>query len=184
MTIPQQIFIAPYAQGVGDSDRFAQATGLDYVEESSVGEFVLGSLPPREVKTSGVESVEVDEAQVPLVREALSNFLHRVYNDLRNVGKTSRDRALNFAATNIFQAAATFAQAIAQDRQLDIITVEKSPFCRLNSDCWDIRLEFYDPDSSRRGRKVFCFTIDVALIMPVTIGEIKSWSLPSRSKES
>ncbi|BAY89764.1 MULTISPECIES: PatA/PatG family cyanobactin maturation protease [unclassified Tolypothrix] len=126
----------------------------------------------------------VDEAQAPLVRQALSNFLHRVYNDLRNIGNTSRDRALNFAATNIFQAAATFAQAIAQGRQLDIITVEKSPFCRLNSDCWDIRLEFSDPESSRRGRKVFCFTIDVALIMPVTIGEIKSWSLPSRSKES
>lgn len=67
----------------------------------------------------------VDEAQAPLVRQALSNFLHRVYNDLRNIGNTSRDRALNFAATNIFQAAATFAQAIAQGRQLDIITVEK-----------------------------------------------------------
>ncbi len=129
-------------------------------------------------------SNRVDAAQEPLVRQALIIFLNRVYNDLRNVGQTSRDRALNFAATNIFQAALTFALAIAEGRQLDTIQVEKSPFCRINSDCWDIKLEFYDPDNSRRGRKVFRFTIDVALPMPVTLGKVKSWSLPSRSQES
>ncbi|MBD2677099.1 MULTISPECIES: PatA/PatG family cyanobactin maturation protease [Nostoc] len=126
-------------------------------------------------------SRRVDEAQAPLVRQALITFLNRVYNDLRNVGQTSRDRALNFAATNIFQAALTFAKAIAERRQFDTITVEKSPFCRINSDCWDVKLEFYDPENSRRGRKVFRFTLDVRLLMPVTLGEIKSWSLPSNS---
>lgn len=128
-------------------------------------------------------SRRVDEAQAPLVRQALTNFLNRVYNDLRNVGQTSRDRALNFAATNIFQAALTFAQAIAERRQLDTITVEKSPFCRINSDCWDVKLEFYDQENSRRGRKVFRFTLDVVLLMPVTLGEVKSWSLPSHSTD-
>jgi cyanobactin maturation PatA/PatG family protease len=124
-------------------------------------------------------SRQVDEAQAPLVRQALTSFLNRVYNDLRNVGQTSRDRALNFAATNIFQAASVFAKAIAERRQLDTIKVEKSPFCRINSDCWDVKLEFFDPESSRRGRKVFRFTLDVVLQMPVTLGEVKSWSLPS-----
>jgi cyanobactin maturation PatA/PatG family protease len=124
-------------------------------------------------------SRQVDEAQAPLVRQALTAFLNRVYNDLRNVGQTSRDRALNFAATNIFQAASVFAKAIAERRQLDTIKVEKSPFCRINSDCWDVKLEFFDPESSRRGRKVFRFTLDVVLQMPVTLGEVKSWSLPS-----
>ncbi|MEA5539693.1 PatA/PatG family cyanobactin maturation protease [Limnoraphis robusta Tam1] len=122
---------------------------------------------------------QVDEAQAPLVQQALTAFLNRVYNDLRNVGQTSRDRALNFAATNIFQAASVFAKAIAERRQLDTIKVEKSPFCRINSDCWDVKLEFFDPESSRRGRKVFRFTLDVVLQMPVTLGEVKSWSLPS-----
>ncbi|MEA5519913.1 PatA/PatG family cyanobactin maturation protease [Limnoraphis robusta] len=122
---------------------------------------------------------QVDEAQAPLVQQALTSFLNRVYNDLRNVGQTSRDRALNFAATNIFQAASVFAKAIAERRQLDTIKVEKSPFCRINSDCWDVKLEFFDPESSRRGRKVFRFTLDVVLQMPVTLGEVKSWSLPS-----
>jgi thiazoline dehydrogenase / protease len=129
-------------------------------------------------------SRQVDEAQEPTIRQALTAFLNRVYNDLRNVGQTSRDRALNFATTNIFQAASVFAQAIAQSRQLDTINVEKSPFCRINSDCWDVKLEFFDPESSRRSRKVFRFTLDVVQPMPVTLGEVKSWSLPSRSKGS
>lgn len=129
-------------------------------------------------------SRQVDEAQEPLVRQALTAFLNRVYNDLRNVGQTSRDRALNFAATNIFQAASVFVKAIADRRQLDSIEVEKSPFCRLNSDCWDIKLEFSDPERGSRGRKVFLFTLDVVQPMPVTLGKIKSWSLPARAKKS
>ncbi len=36
--------LASCALGIGDSDRFAQITGLDYYEESSVGEFILGSV--------------------------------------------------------------------------------------------------------------------------------------------
>lgn len=35
--------LAPCAIGVGDSDLFARASGIDYYRESSVGEFVLGS---------------------------------------------------------------------------------------------------------------------------------------------
>lgn len=37
--------LAPCAQGGGDADAFAAATGLDYYEEASVGEFVVGSAP-------------------------------------------------------------------------------------------------------------------------------------------
>ncbi|MCP2729483.1 PatA/PatG family cyanobactin maturation protease [Limnofasciculus baicalensis] len=125
-------------------------------------------------------SRQLDEAQEPIVRQALTSFLNRVYNDLRNLGQTSRDRALNFAATNIFQAASVFAQAIAQSRQLDTINVEKSPFCRINSDCWDVKLEFFDSESSRRSRKVFRFTLDVVQLMPVTLGEVRSWSIPGK----
>ncbi|MCC3470087.1 MAG: peptidase S8, partial [Microcoleus sp. PH2017_06_SFM_O_A] len=67
-----------------------------------------------------------------------------------------------------------------QRRQLDTITVEKSPFCRLNSDCWDVKLEFFDPESSSRSRKVFRFTLDVVQPMPVTLGEVRSWSIPGK----
>jgi oxazoline/thiazoline dehydrogenase len=37
--------LAPCAVGLGDSDLFAQAAGVDYYAESSVGEFLLGSAP-------------------------------------------------------------------------------------------------------------------------------------------
>ena len=35
--------LAPCAIGIGNSDLFARATGIDYYAEGSVGEFVLGS---------------------------------------------------------------------------------------------------------------------------------------------
>ncbi|MGB7427759.1 MAG: PatA/PatG family cyanobactin maturation protease [Microcoleaceae cyanobacterium] len=118
-----------------------------------------------------------DEASIEAIRYSLTSFLNRVYYDLRNLGQTSRDRALNFAATNTFQAASTFAEAIADNRQLDSIEVEKSPYCRINSDCWDIKLKFFDPVNGRRARKVFRFTVDVAENLPVTLGKVKSWSV-------
>lgn len=46
--------LAPCAVGTGNADLFAEATGLDYYAETSVGEFLLGSnaneegaVPPR-----------------------------------------------------------------------------------------------------------------------------------------
>jgi hypothetical protein len=108
--------------------------------------------------------------------DSLREFLTRVYYDLRNLGATSRDRALNFAATNAFQAAHTFAAAVAAGMALDTINVDKSPFCRTDSDCWDVRLRFFDPENNRRARKVFRFTIDVSDILPVTLGDVRTWS--------
>jgi len=40
--------LAPCAIGLGDSDLFAQAAGIDYYAETSVGEFLLGSAPADE----------------------------------------------------------------------------------------------------------------------------------------
>lgn len=38
--------LAPCGIGNGNSDLFARAAGIDYYEESSIGEFMLGSKPP------------------------------------------------------------------------------------------------------------------------------------------
>ncbi|QSJ16624.1 PatA/PatG family cyanobactin maturation protease [Nostoc sp. UHCC 0702] len=118
------------------------------------------------------------DAQEEAIRRTLSSFLNRIYYDLRNLGTTSQDRALNFAATNAFQAASTFATAVADGMELDSITVEKSPFCRIDSDCWDVKLKFFDPENSRRAKKLFRFTIDVSDLIPVTLGEVRTWSTP------
>jgi len=112
------------------------------------------------------------------LRRSLSSFLQRVYYDLQNLGQTSKDRALNFAATNAFQAASSFSEAVSRGMELDSIEVEKSPFCRLDSDCWDVKLKFFDPENSRQAQKVYLFTIDVSYIIPVTLGEVRSWSVP------
>ena len=121
------------------------------------------------------EQAEADDEQM---RRSLSSFLNRVYYDLRNLGQTSQDRALNFAATNAFQAAQTFSTAVAAGMELDSIAVTKSPFCRMDSDCWDVQLKFFDPENNRRAKKVFRFTIDVSDFIPVTLGEVRSWSSP------
>ena len=71
---------------------------------------------------------------------------------------------------NIFQ------KALSDGYQLDSITVEKSPFCRPDSDCWDVKLKFFDPENSRRAKTIFRFTIDVSDLTPVSLGTIKQWS--------
>jgi len=123
-------------------------------------------------------SPEASEPDNVAMRCSLKSFLHRIYYDLRNLGHLDRDRALNFAATNAFQAASTFAEAINSGMGLDSIEVEKSPFCRLNSNCWDVKLKFFDSENSSRAKKVYRFTIDVANLMPVTLGKVRSWSVP------
>jgi hypothetical protein len=74
-----------------------------------------------------VPVAEADDSTGDDLTSSLREFLTRVYYDLRNLGATSADRALNFAATNAFQAAHTFASAVAADLALDTIDVEKSP---------------------------------------------------------
>ena len=77
---------------------------------------------------------------------------------------------MNFAATNAFQAAEAFARAVAEDRQLKTIEVIRSPVCRLYSDCWDVKLKFFDPDHGRRAGCVCRLTVDVSDLLPVTLG--------------
>jgi cyanobactin maturation PatA/PatG family protease len=116
------------------------------------------------------------EAEEDSIRRTLGNFLSRIYYDFRNLGTTPQDRALNFAATNAFQDPSTFAEVLAKGMELESITAEKSPFSRLNSDCWDVKLKFCDPENSRLANKLFRFTIDVSDIIPVTLGGVRSWS--------
>ncbi len=135
----------------------------------------VNTLVSNAIAAVGAEQEGADEEQM---RRTLSSFLNRIYYDLRNLGQTSQDRALNFAATNAFQAAQTFSEAVGGGLELDSINVSKSPFCRVDSDCWDVQLKFFDPENSRRAKKVFRFTIDVSDLIPVSLGVVRSWSSP------
>lgn len=122
-------------------------------------------------------SAEYETADETTMRRSLSSFLNRVYYDLQNLGQMARDRGLNFAATNAFQAVQTFSEAVAIGMELDSIEVEKSPFCRYGSECWDVKLKFFDPENGRRAKRVFRFTIDVSDRTPVTLGKVRSWAV-------
>lgn len=122
---------------------------------------------------------EREEAEENTIRRSLASFLNRVYYDLLNLGQIARDRALNFAATNAFQAVQTFSDAVAIGMELHSIEVEKSPFCRYGSECWDVKLKFFDPENGLRAKRVFRFTIDVSDRTPVTLGEVRGWSVPN-----
>lgn len=134
----------------------------------------VNSLVESALQTVGAEQEIADENRM---RRSLTSFLNRVYYDLRNLGQLARDRALNFAATNAFQAVQTFSDAVAQGMELADIEVEKSPFCRYGSECWDVKLKFFDPENGRRAKRVFRFTIDVSDRTPVTLGKVRSWAV-------
>jgi cyanobactin maturation PatA/PatG family protease len=112
--------------------------------------------------------------------ESIEDFLNRVYEQVRNLGISSQDRALNYAVTdalclrNIFHDTRTSAKY--QGYELDTFGVTKSPICRPDFDCWDVHIIFYDPNNLQRARRGFRFTVDVSDVMPVMIGQRKEYS--------
>ncbi|MFL5219170.1 MAG: PatA/PatG family cyanobactin maturation protease [Microvirga sp.] len=106
----------------------------------------------------------------------LGDFLSRIYFDLRNLGVTPEDRALNYAATNAFQARQVVEAATVQGLDLERITVHKSPICRPDSDCYDVEVTFFNPDNTNVASRVFRFTVDVSDVIPVTIGAVRQWT--------
>jgi len=110
--------------------------------------------------------------------ESVTNFLNRIYYKMRNLGVSSEERALNYAATNAFQVSSVFAQALKENLELNDISASKSPICRPGSDCYDVVLSFFNPrERMTQARKEYRFTIDVSDIVPVTVGEVRSWSV-------
>ncbi|MGH8838883.1 MAG: PatA/PatG family cyanobactin maturation protease, partial [Jiangellaceae bacterium] len=55
---------------------------------------------------------ELSEEDARNARIFVRNFLDKLYHQFRNLGQTSPDRALNFSATNAFQATDTIVSAI------------------------------------------------------------------------
>ncbi len=109
-------------------------------------------------------------------RQAVENFLRRVYDELRNLGITSQERAINYSATNALLVDGVFRDAIKEQMDLDSIEVVRSPICRPDFDCWDVKLTFFDPDKIfQRARKTHRFTVDVSDVVPVMVGPVRSW---------
>lgn len=125
-----------------------------------------------------ISSVKAAAGAADLDDEFIYNFLVRVYDELRNFGITASERALNFAATNAFQATVVFVDAVRRKLELYSIRVSKSQISRPDSDCWDIQLLMFDPENTLRSGRVYRFTVDVSEILPVTIGTIRTYAAP------
>jgi hypothetical protein len=117
-----------------------------------------------------------------MVKRIIRAFLDKVYYEFRNLGQSSPDRALNYAATNAFELARELVNGFLSGRlvprrpdepeplyALDDITVTKSPYCRMDSDCWDVRITFFDPENDRHSRVTYLLTIDVSSNPPVSL---------------
>ena len=132
---------------------------------------VCGSPPP--------DTATTDEQEAYAQKtEAVANFLERIYHELRNLGLTPQERSLNYAATNALNVERVFESALRGEMELDTIEVERSPICRPDSDCWDVKLTFFDPRRQlERARRVYRFTVDVSDVCPVTVGKVRSWSV-------
>jgi hypothetical protein len=106
-------------------------------------------------------------------------FLDKIYYQFRNLGQSPADRALNYAGTNAFLFGREIRDGFLSGAYvpgpntnlfaLDTITVSKSPYCRMDSDCWDVAITFFDPEDTDRARVTWVFTIDVSAELPVSL---------------
>ncbi|WP_298798322.1 hypothetical protein [uncultured Pseudonocardia sp.] len=112
------------------------------------------------------------------IQGAVGNFLERVYFELRNLGRAPQERAINFAATNALQAQQIFERTVLDGAELDAIEVEPSTIAPPGSNCWDVKLVFFYPDRVQQAaRRAYRFTVDVADVVPATVGPMRSWSV-------
>lgn len=128
-------------------------------------------------KASKKASDDNDPVQEPNnLDQRLGDYLNRIYYDYRNLGLAPQERALNFSATNAYQITEVLISAGESNLVLDQIQTEKSPICRPESDCYDVKLTFFDPENNQRARRIYRFTVDVSEAVPVTIGKVRDWA--------
>ncbi len=112
--------------------------------------------------------------------ETIEQILLRLYEETRNFGVSPEERAMNYAATNVFEViGATGAIPGGSDNtqwEFDSIRATKSEICRTDSDCWDVEISFYNPDNLMQARKVTVVTVDVSDVVPVIIGSARKFN--------
>jgi hypothetical protein len=97
-------------------------------------------------------------------------------DDLRNPGVSSRERAINYAATDAFHTGTVYAAALHQGMRLASVEAFADSACRPGADCWNVTLTFVRP-APGRARMVYRFVVDVGDAVPVTVGKVRSWDL-------
>jgi cyanobactin maturation PatA/PatG family protease len=134
-----------------------------------------------------LDSIGIDDADAARRRleQKVRQMLDKVYYELRNLGTSPQDRAINYMATNAFNYTETIAKGLLSGEvadsdttvlySLESISAVKSPYCRIDSDCWDVRFTFFAPDNDRRARVVYQTTVDVSDELPVTLSPMRQY---------
>lgn len=162
-----------------------QPRGMYSWHESALVDLVVDA-----VANDHATEAEATDDVLDATRRIVRNYLDKIYYELRNLGQSAPDRALNFAATNAFVFTQGIVDMISSGKRvsggnanlytLDTITVAKSAYCRMDSDCWDVRLTFFDPENDQRARTVFQATIDVSDELPVQLSATHVFSTAIR----
>ncbi|WP_405016766.1 S8 family serine peptidase [Kitasatospora sp. NBC_00070] len=149
-----------------------KSRGLYTWNETALIDSVLGAVR----EDSRARGVTIEDVSLGKTVRA---FLDKIYYQFRNLGQSSADRALNYAGTNAFLFGSQLSEGLLsakhvpgpEDRlyALDSISVAKSPYCRMGSDCQDVVVRFFDPEDERRSRVTYLFTIDVSDELPVSL---------------
>jgi len=46
----------------------------------------------------------------------------------------------------------------------------------MDSDCWDVKMKFFDPTNNQKAKFIIRFTVDVSDLLPVLMGEPRVWT--------
>lgn len=132
--------------------------------------------------TQQVVAENADVQNSDAIRKNIQAFLDKIYYQFRNLGQTPADRAMNYAGTNAFMLGGAIQQGILSGSYvpgensgfytLDTITVSKSPYDRIDSDCWDVVTTFFDPENDRRAKVSYLLTVDVSDHLPVSLAPV------------
>ena len=158
----------------------------NWVANAMIGAFGIALAP------SGADTVPVPSAtQLNLF---LSHLMSRMLEETRNFGKTGMERARNFVATDILT---RFVKVLEGDNLLifykfvnnwdnlqniwlDRVTVVPSPSCRPKSECYDVRIYFFDANSDLLAELVVSISVDINNSVPAFISEIKVDVMPQQ----
>ncbi|CAE6740273.1 hypothetical protein R75465_02237 [Paraburkholderia aspalathi] len=163
----------------GPATRLISGRQIPTVETFAHGfqNFTIDKLVDYVVKEAGLVDNESDIAEISNI---IKQYLNKIYNKYVNLGRSPKDRALNFSAINLFSVAKIFAAATSSDFDLDEPSVRSSPFSRDASDCYDVELSFFNPQNTNSANRVYSFTVDVSAPLPVQVGRYRYWNERSR----
>lgn len=120
-----------------------------------------------------------NDRRIRSVRASLRAFFDRAYLEAGNPGRGQRERALNFAVTDVLQSPSMIAQAAEAAMELAELDISKSPVERQDGDCWNVRMVLFDPVHSSRPKRVFQTSLDIGESVPTPASEVRSWVEPA-----